>query len=53
VTSSHPEGVSVRSLYVTPFEMRDMLREEGIDLRRGPEDMDAARDEIDAARNLE
>jgi hypothetical protein len=33
--------------------MRDILREEGIELRFGPEDMAAARDEIDAARNLE
>jgi hypothetical protein len=33
--------------------MRDILREEGIELRFGPEDMDAARDEIDVARNLE
>lgn len=38
---------------VNRFEMRDILREEGVELRFGPEDMDAARDEIDAARNLE
>ena len=46
-------GTAARLADVNRFEMRDILREEGVELRLGPEDMDAARDEIDAARNLE
>lgn len=46
-------GTAARLAGVSRFEMRDILREEGVELRFGPEDMDAARDEIDAARNLE
>lgn len=46
-------GTAARLADVNRFEMRDMLREEGVELRLGPEDMDAASDEIDAARNLE
>lgn len=46
-------GTAARLADVNRFEMRDVLREEGVELRFGPEDMDAARDDIDAARNLE
>jgi predicted HTH domain antitoxin len=46
-------GTAARLANVNRFEMRDILREEGVELRFGPEDMDAARDEIDAARELE
>jgi len=46
-------GTAARLADVNRFEMRDILREEGVELRLGPEDMAAARDEIDAARNLE
>jgi predicted HTH domain antitoxin len=46
-------GTAARLADVNRFEMRDILREEGVELRFGPEDMDAARDEIEAARNLE
>ncbi|MDQ2072370.1 UPF0175 family protein [Haloarcula sp. H-GB4] len=46
-------GTAARLAGMNRFEMRDVLREEGIELRFGPEDMDAARDEIDVARNLE
>jgi predicted HTH domain antitoxin len=46
-------GTAARLADVNRFEMRDLLREEGVELRFGPEDMDAARDEIEAARDLE
>lgn len=46
-------GTAARLAGVNRFEMRDILREEGVELRFGPGDMAAARDEIDAARNLE
>lgn len=46
-------GTAARLADVNRFEMRDILLEEDIELRLGPEDMDAARDEIEAARNLE
>jgi len=46
-------GTAARLAGLNRFEMRDILREEGIELRFGPEDMTAARDEIEAARNLE
>jgi len=46
-------GTAARLAGVNRFEMRDILREEGVELRFGPEDIDAARDEIEAARNLE
>ena len=46
-------GTAARLAGVNRFEMRELLREEGIELRFGPEDMDAAREEIDVARNLE
>lgn len=46
-------GTAARLADVNRFEMRDILREEGVELRLGPEDMAAAREEIDAARELE
>jgi predicted HTH domain antitoxin len=46
-------GTAARLAGVNRFEMRDILREEGVELRFGPEDIDAARDEIEAARSLE
>lgn len=46
-------GTAARLAGVNRFEMRDVLREEGVELRVGPEDMTAARDEIEAARDLE
>ena len=46
-------GTAARLADVNRFEMRDILRAEGVELRLGPEDMDDARDEIDVARNLE
>jgi predicted HTH domain antitoxin len=46
-------GTAARLADVNRFEMRDILREEGVDLRLGPEDMATARDEIEAARDLE
>jgi len=45
-------GTAARLAGVTRFEMRDVLREEGVELRIGPEDMADARREIDAARDL-
>jgi predicted HTH domain antitoxin len=46
-------GTAARLGGVNRFEMRDILREEGVELRFGPEDMATARDEIETARNLE
>ena len=46
-------STAARLADVNRFEMRDILREEGIELRFGPEDIAAARDEIGAARDLE
>lgn len=46
-------GTAARLAEVNRFEMRDILREEGVELRIGPEDMPSARDEIDTARELE
>jgi predicted HTH domain antitoxin len=46
-------GTAARLAGVNRFEMRDILREEGIEVRFVPEDMATARDEIDAARDLE
>lgn len=46
-------GTAARLADVNRFEMRDILREEGVELRLGPEDMAAAKEEIDAARELE
>jgi predicted HTH domain antitoxin len=46
-------GTAARLADVNRFEMRDILREEGVELRISPEDMTDAREEIDTARNLE
>lgn len=46
-------GTAARLADINRFEMRDILREEGVELRIGPEDMAAAREEIETARNLE
>jgi len=46
-------GTAARLAGVDRFEMRDILREEGVELRIGPEDMADARSEIDTARDLE
>jgi len=46
-------GTAARLADVNRFEMRDILREEEVALRVGPADMDAAREEIETARNLE
>jgi len=46
-------GTAARLADVNRFEMRDVLREEGVELRLGPKDMAAARDEIETARDLE
>lgn len=46
-------GTAARLADVNRFEMRDILREEGVELRLGPEDMAAAHEEIEAARDLE
>ncbi len=46
-------GTAARLASVNRFEMRDILREEEIELRIGPDDMADAKDEIEAARNLE
>jgi len=46
-------GTAARLADVDRFEMRDILREEDIELRFGPEDMAAAKDEIETARDLE
>ncbi|EMA61465.1 UPF0175 family protein [Halorubrum lipolyticum] len=46
-------GTAARLAGVDRFEMRDIIREEGVELRIGPEDMADARSEIDTARDLE
>lgn len=46
-------GTAARLASVNRFEMRDILREEEVELRFGPEDMTSVRDEIETARNLE
>ncbi len=46
-------GTAARLASVSRFEMRDILREEGVELRFGPEDMADAKEEIEVARNLE
>lgn len=46
-------GTAARLAERNRFEMRDILREEGVELRVGPEDMADARDEIETARDLE
>lgn len=46
-------GTAARLAGINRFEMQDLLREEGVDLRFGPEDMAAVEDEIEAARDLD
>jgi predicted HTH domain antitoxin len=46
-------GTAARLAGINRFEMRDLLREEGVELRFGPEDIAAAREDIEVARNLE
>lgn len=46
-------GTAARLAGVNRFEMRDILREEDVELRFGPEDMAAADEDIETARNLE
>jgi predicted HTH domain antitoxin len=46
-------GTAARLADVIHFEMRDLLREEDVELRVCPEDMADAREEVDTARNLE
>ena len=46
-------GTAARLAGVNRFEMRDIMREEEVELRIGPEDMAAADEEIEAARDLE
>jgi len=46
-------GTAARLAGVNRFEMRDILREDGVELRFGPEDMAAANEEIETARDLE
>ena len=46
-------GTAARLAGVDRFEMRDILREEGVELRIGPEDMADARSEIDTARDVD
>ena len=46
-------GTAARLAGVNRFEMRDILREESIELRFGPDDMSTVREDIEAARDLE
>lgn len=46
-------GTAARLADVDRFEMRDILLEEGVELRIGPGDMATAQADIDAARDLE
>lgn len=46
-------GTAARLADRNRFEMRDVIREEGIELRLGPEDLAAAADEIEVARDME
>ena len=46
-------GTAARLAGVNRFEMRDILREEGVELRFGSDDMAAVKDDIETARNLE
>lgn len=52
-TVTLPWEIAARLAGVNRFKIHDILREEGVELRVGPEDMTAARDEIEAARDLE
>lgn len=46
-------GKAARLADVSRFEMPDLLREHGVEVKLGPEDMDDAHREIDVARDLE
>lgn len=46
-------GKAARLAGVSRFDMPDILREHGVEVKLGPEDMEDAQQEIDAARNLE
>lgn len=45
-------GTADRLAGMNPFEMRDILLEKGVELRVGPENMTAAQEEIETARDL-
>lgn len=46
-------GKAARLAGVSRFDMPTLLREHGVEVQLGPEDMDDAQREIDVARNLE
>lgn len=46
-------GTAARLAGRNRFEMRDVLHEEGVELRLGPEDAASLRDEVETARDLE
>ncbi len=46
-------GAAASLADVNRYEMRDILREEGVELRLGPEDRTDVRDEIETARDLD
>lgn len=46
-------GKAARLAGVSRFDMPDVLREHGVDVKLGPEDMEDARREVDVARDLE
>lgn len=46
-------GKAARLAGVSRFDMPDILREHGIEVKLGPDDMKDAEREIDVARNLE
>jgi predicted HTH domain antitoxin len=46
-------GKAARLAGVSRFDMPEILREHGVEVKLGPEDMEDAQQEIDAARNLE
>jgi predicted HTH domain antitoxin len=46
-------GTAARLADRDRFEMRSILREEGVELRFGPEDMASAREEVETARELQ
>ncbi len=46
-------GKAARLAGVSRFDMPDLLREHGVGVKLGPQDMDEAQAEIDVARDLE
>jgi predicted HTH domain antitoxin len=46
-------GKAARLAGVSRFDLSEILREHGVEVRLGPEDMEDAQREIDAARDLE